>query len=380
MPKSLYVHVPFCEQICHYCDFNKFFLKNQPIDEYLDLCGREMEKTVLAFPTNEEISTIYIGGGTPTSLSTEQLQLLIAQIKKHFPIKKSVEFTVEVNPGSADKEKMSMLNEMGVNRLSIGAQTFDESLLKAINRDHEAEDVEKTVELARRAGIINLSIDMMFGLPTQTLQQWKDSLNVACELPIQHISAYSLKVEEKTVFYQLLRKGKLSLLDQEEEATMFEYMLEKLTENGFNHYEISNFAKPGRESIHNLTYWDNEEYYGIGAGAHSYMDGVRRMNHGPLPKYMTALKNNDLPYLEEHVVTIKEKMEEQMFMGLRKRKGVSVAKFQKRFGKDIYEVFPQVIEKLKKNHLLEEENDYVRLTDKGLLLGNEVFEKFLLSD
>lgn len=380
MPKSLYVHVPFCEQICHYCDFNKFFLKNQPIDEYLALCAREMEKTVLAFPSTEEISTIYIGGGTPTSLSTKQLQILIAEINKHFSITKNVEFTVEVNPGSADEEKMSMLHEMGVNRLSIGAQTFDEGLLKSINRDHEAKDVEKTVELARRAGIKNLSIDMMFGLPRQTLKQWKDSLNAACELPIQHISAYSLKVEEKTVFYQMLRKGKLPLLNQEEEAIMYEYLLEKLTENGFHHYEISNFAKQGHESIHNLTYWDNEEYYGIGAGAHSYTNGVRRINHGPLPKYMNALKNNDLPYLEEHVVTEKEKMEEQMFMGLRKREGVSVTTFKNRFGKDVHEVFPRVIEKLKNNHLLEEENDRVKLTDKGLLLGNEVFEKFLLNE
>jgi len=269
---------------------------------------------------------------------------------------------------------------MGVNRLSIGAQTFDEGLLKAINRDHEAKDVEKTVELASRARIDNLSIDMMFGLPNQSLKQWKDSLDLVCELPIQHISAYSLKVEEKTVFSQMLRKGKLSLLDQEEEATMYEYMLEKLNKNGFDHYEISNFAKHGRESIHNLTYWDNQEYYGIGAGAHSYINEVRRMNHGPLPKYMTALKNNDLPYLEEHVVTEKEQMEEQMFMGLRKRRGVSISGFQKRFEKDVHDVFPQVIEKLINFHLLEEKNDHVRLTDKGLLLGNEVFEKFLFNE
>ncbi|WP_280768518.1 radical SAM family heme chaperone HemW [Salipaludibacillus daqingensis] len=380
MPKSLYVHVPFCEQICHYCDFNKFFLKNQPIDEYLELCASEMEKTVHSFPTDEGISTIYIGGGTPTSISTHQLQYLLAKVKQHFFLAENVEFTVEVNPGSADEEKMAMLYEMGVNRLSIGAQTFDENLLKAINRDHEAKDVEKTVELARRVGINNLSIDMMFGLPRQTMSQWKSSLEIVCQMPIQHISAYSLKVEEKTVFYQLLRKGKLPMPGQETEAEMYEYMLEKLNENGFHHYEISNFAKEGRQSLHNLTYWNNEEYYGIGAGAHSYMDGVRRANHGPLPKYMNALKNNELPYFEEHVVPTMEKMEEQMFMGLRKRNGVSIQEFQKKFGKDVYEVFPQVIEKLKKNLLLEEDKGRVKLTNKGLLLGNEVFEKFLLGE
>jgi putative oxygen-independent coproporphyrinogen III oxidase len=378
--KSLYVHVPFCEQICHYCDFNKFFLQNQPVDEYIDLCNEEMKKTIESFPANEKVSTIYVGGGTPTSLSTRQLERLLKDIKRNFQINHDVEFTVEVNPGSAEEEKMSMLFEMGVNRLSIGAQTFDEKLLKAINRDHHPEDVERTVQLSRQAGITNLSVDMMFGLPRQTMAQWKDSLKAVCNLPIQHISAYSLKVEEKTVFYQLLRKGKLPLPDQEDEARMYEYMLKELNLKGFHHYEISNFAKSGFESRHNLTYWDNEEYYGIGAGAHSYIQGVRRANHGPLPKYMKALKNNQLPYFEEHEVTLKEKMEEQMFMGLRKLNGISLSKFEERFGKSVYTVFPQVIENLKNEQLLIEAEDRVKLSEKGLLLGNEVFEKFLIGD
>ncbi|WP_416149304.1 radical SAM family heme chaperone HemW [Salipaludibacillus sp. HK11] len=380
MPKSLYVHVPFCEQICHYCDFNKFYLHNQPIDEYIDLCASEMEKTIHFFPSDEAISTIYVGGGTPTSLSTEQLRRLLQQIKHYFPLSNELEFTVEVNPGSADEEKMSMLYEMGVNRLSIGAQTFDEDLLKAINRDHKASDVEKTVNLAHNSGIKNLSIDMMFGLPKQTMKQWTDSLKSACQLQIQHISAYSLKVEEKTVFYQLFKKGKLTLLDQEDEADMYEYMLKELSKQGFRQYEISNFAKDGKESLHNLTYWDNQEYYGIGAGAHSYITGVRRVNHGPLPKYMKALNNNEFPYLEQNQVSEKEKMEEQMFMGLRKRTGVSLVEFEKRFGKAVQQIFPQVMNKLITDQLLEVVQGHVRLTDKGLLLGNEVFEKFLLSD
>lgn len=350
------------------------------MDEYIDLCNEEMKKTIESFPANEKVSTIYVGGGTPTSLSTRQLERLLKDIKRNFQINHDVEFTVEVNPGSAEEEKMSMLFEMGVNRLSIGAQTFDEKLLKAINRDHHPEDVERTVQLSRQAGITNLSVDMMFGLPRQTMAQWKDSLKAVCNLPIQHISAYSLKVEEKTVFYQLLRKGKLPLPDQEDEARMYEYMLKELNLKGFHHYEISNFAKSGFESRHNLTYWDNEEYYGIGAGAHSYIQGVRRANHGPLPKYMKALKNNQLPYFEEHEVTLKEKMEEQMFMGLRKLNGISLSKFEERFGKSVYTVFPQVIENLKNEQLLIEAEDRVKLSEKGLLLGNEVFEKFLIGD
>lgn len=375
---SLYVHVPFCEQICHYCDFNKFFLKNQPIDEYLDLCEREMKLSTETFKPDTKISTIYIGGGTPTSLSTNQLQKLLNSIKRIFPIADSVEWTVEVNPGSADLEKLSMLKEIGVNRLSIGAQTFDSHLLKEINRDHRSSDVEKTIQLSHDAGIHNLSLDLMFGLPNQTMDQWRKTLDQACTLPIQHISAYSLKVEKKTVFYQLQRKGKLSLPAQELEALMYEELCSKLKENDFDQYEISNFARQGLVSQHNLTYWNNNEYYGIGAGAHSYVKGIRRANHGPLPKYMKALTESRLPYLEEHTVTQEEKMEEQMFLGLRKLEGVSIKTFEDKFNMRIHDVFPTAMEELKGQLLLEETNEHIRLTNKGLLLGNEVFEKFLL--
>ncbi|MGJ9381681.1 radical SAM family heme chaperone HemW [Salipaludibacillus sp. CF4.18] len=380
MPRSIYVHVPFCEQICHYCDFNKFFLENQPIDEYLALCEKEMKLTQEKFPSQDKIETIYVGGGTPTSLSTEQLKRLLLSIKSHFPLADPVEWTVEVNPGSADKEKLAMLKEIGVNRLSIGAQTFDPKLLQAINRDHKTSDIERTVHMSREAGITNLSLDLMFGLPNQTMAQWESTLKEACDLPIEHISAYSLKVEAKTVFYQMHRKGQLSLLPQELEADMYEKLREVLQINDFQQYEISNFAKNGLKSEHNLTYWNNDEYYGIGAGAHSYVNGVRRANNGPLPKYMKALRQNALPYLEEHEVPVKEKMEEQMFMGLRKLEGISSETFYERFSLGIHDVFPDVIDSLKANSLLEEKNQFIRLTDKGLLLGNEVFEKFLLAD
>ncbi|SER70933.1 radical SAM family heme chaperone HemW [Salipaludibacillus aurantiacus] len=379
MPKSLYVHVPFCEQICHYCDFNKFYLKNQPVDEYLELCRQEMEHTISTFPSGP-VSTIYVGGGTPTSLSTEQLKFLLESIKNTFPLEADPEWTVEVNPGSAEEEKLAMLQETGVNRLSIGAQTFDKDLLKTINRDHQPGDIETTVELSHKAGIHNLSVDMMFGLPNQTMEQWTDSLLEITRLPIQHISAYSLKVEEKTVFYQLLRKGKLPLPGEESEAAMYEYMQEKLQEHQFVHYEISNFAKEGYESRHNLTYWNNQEYYGAGAGAHSYTDGVRRVNHGPLPKYMKAVSENRLPYLEEHPVSIKEQMEEQMFMGLRKLEGVSLKEFHNRFGRQVTDVFEGAVQHLLNRGLLEISGDRIKLTKNGLLLGNEVFEQFLLTD
>jgi putative oxygen-independent coproporphyrinogen III oxidase len=379
MRKSLYIHVPFCEQICHYCDFNKFFLQNQPVDEYLDLCMEEMGKTVKTHPQTELIETIYIGGGTPTALSTEQLQRLLEAVPKYFDLANGVEWTVEVNPGSADREKFEMMKNAGVNRLSIGAQTFDPELLKTINRDHGTGDAEQTVKMAQESGIANLSIDMMFGLPGQTMEQWKDSLHKAAELDISHISAYSLKIEPKTVFYQMWNKGHLQLPEQELEAEMYTYMLTFLKEYGFTAYEISNFSKTGLESMHNLAYWNNNEYYGIGAGAHSYVNGMRNRNHGPLPKYMKAVKNEELPYLETHKVTKEEKMEEEMFMGLRKRLGVSKEQFYRRYDREIEDVFPGVVEQLKNRLLLQEMDERIMLTEEGLLLGNEVFEKFLFT-
>ncbi|MBM7097123.1 oxygen-independent coproporphyrinogen III oxidase [Bacillus sp. H-16] len=378
-PKAVYVHVPFCEQICHYCDFNKFFLKNQPVTEYLMDCDTEMERTVETFPY-DIIQSVYVGGGTPTSLSTNQLQTLLRSVRTHFNIKEpeSIEFTVEVNPGSADEEKLTMMRREGANRLSIGVQTFDEGLLEKIGRDHKPDDVQETIDRSRRAGFENISIDLMFGLPGQTIEQFEETLERALALNIEHVSAYSLKVEAKTVFYQLMKKGKLPLPTEDTEADMYERLIEKLTGGGFTMYEISNFAKPGRESRHNLTYWENEQYYGIGAGAHSYINGVRRRNHGPLSKYMNAIQEGQLPYLEEHTVPVKEQMEEEMFMGLRKRIGVSMARFEEKYGCTMESVFGGTIDQLKKRELVTINQGRIQLTEKGRFLGNEVFEQFLL--
>ncbi|PYZ98700.1 coproporphyrinogen III oxidase [Alteribacter lacisalsi] len=378
-PKAVYVHVPFCEQICHYCDFNKFFLKNQPVDDYLDDCETEMKRTVARFPVNE-IKSIYVGGGTPTSISTGQLKRLLEAARRHFGIDQpdNIEFTVEVNPGSAEPDKLEMMKRAGVNRLSIGVQTFDAGLLEKIGRDHKPEDVTDTIRKCRDAGFDNISIDLMFGLPGQTVEQFRDTIQKAVKLDIEHVSAYSLKVEAKTVFYQLAQKGKLSLPQEETEADMYDLLMTELKKADFQMYEISNFAKPGRESIHNLTYWDNEGYYGIGAGAHSYVRGVRRQNHGPLPKYMKAIAAGSFPYREEHEVTVKEQMEEELFMGLRKTNGVSAARFQERYGRSVSEVFGPAIHSLTDQGLLKQSDGRLLLTERGRFLGNEVFEKFLL--
>ncbi|MDG5786530.1 radical SAM family heme chaperone HemW [Evansella sp. AB-P1] len=375
--RAVYIHVPFCEQICHYCDFNKFYIKNQPIEEYLDLCEKEMANTIERFPTSE-VTSIYVGGGTPTSLSTEHLSKLLRAIRTHFPIRDDYEWTVEVNPGSADNKKLEMMKEMGVNRLSIGVQTFDQELLKTIGRDHNPEDVSNTIKLARNNGFSNISLDLMFGLPNQTMDQFRETLERTMDMQIEHVSAYSLKIEAKTVFYQLMKKGKLSLPSEDLEADMYHVLREQLEKANLQQYEISNFAKRGFESKHNLTYWNNESYFGIGAGSHSYINGVRRANYGPLPKYMKAVQSLGFPYIEEHEVTFKEKMEEEMFMGLRKISGVSFKTFREKYGMEIEDTFKNIIPPLTEKGLLINDGTSIRLSNKGLFLGNEVFEKFLM--
>jgi putative oxygen-independent coproporphyrinogen III oxidase len=375
--KSAYFHIPFCAQICYYCDFNKVFFHGQPVDEYLKAMENEMKRTVEAFPT-DRLDTLFVGGGTPTVLEMKQLDFFLQSIYKHFRFSiHEAEFTFEANPNELSKEKLQLLKEAGVNRLSFGVQTFDDSLLKAIGRTHRYEDVMKTIALAKEIGFENISIDLMYGLPQQTLAQFQTDLEIAFSLDIQHISAYSLIIEPKTIFYNLMRKGKLPLPTEEEEAQMYEEAMRQMEIHGYRQYEISNYARPSFESRHNLTYWNNEEYYGIGAGAHSYVGGVRRANIKPINKYIETVQETGFPYLEVHHVTVSEQMEEEMFLGLRKTEGVSKQRFLEKFGMSVHDVFGRAIAAEKQKGLLEETQTHIRLTHRGKLLGNEVFQAFI---
>lgn len=377
MVKAAYLHIPFCEQICHYCDFNKVFLKNQPVDEYLDSMQMEMKNTLLKYPS-DSLETIFIGGGTPTALNEKQMEKLLTAINEEFkPASSLHEFAVEANPGDLSYEKLKVMKDLGVNRLSFGVQTFNDRLLEKIGRTHRSADVMKSIELAKKAGFDNISIDLMYGLPEQTIHDFRDSLKIAFGLDVQHYSSYSLIVEPKTVFYNLMSKGRLILPPQEDEAVMYEYLMEEMEQHGFHQYEISNFALPGYESRHNLTYWNNEEYYGIGAGAHSYTGDIRRANAGPLKKYMQLIEETGFPYLNEHQVTQAEKMEEELFLGLRKSSGVSKKRFADKFGMPISNVFGLQIQEQAEKGLLKDGQDFISLTHQGKLLGNEVFQAFL---
>ncbi|BCB04886.1 coproporphyrinogen III oxidase [Bacillus sp. KH172YL63] len=373
MVKSAYIHIPFCEHICHYCDFNKIFLEGQPVDGYLNSLGEEMKQRVVS---REKLDTIFVGGGTPTSLDAGQLDKLCESITSHLPFENG-EFTFEANPGDLSEDKLRVLKDHGVNRLSFGVQSFNDELLKGIGRTHKSSDVYTSVENAQRVGFSNISIDLIYSLPKQTEEDFEDTLKKALDLDLPHYSAYSLIVEPKTVFYNLMRKGKLSLPSQDQEAAMYDLLIETMAKYGINQYEISNFAKQGYESKHNLVYWDNNEYYGLGAGAHGYINGVRYSNYGPLKKYMDPIGNGSLPTIQEHQVTQSEKMEEEMFLGLRKVEGVSKEIFQQKFGCSIESVFGASIDEMVKRELLAVDDDRVALTKQGRFLGNEVFQSFL---
>ena len=381
MARGVYIHIPFCHQICNYCDFNKVFFKNQPVDEYIEALGREMAMAVESKPhAFEKIETIFLGGGTPTALSAQQITRLLELIRTYIPMEHVIEFSSEANPDELSEDKLLGLFDGGVNRLSMGVQSFDQDLLKRIGRTHSNEHVYETVALAKRIGFTNLSIDLMYGLPHQTMEQWKDTLRLALDLDLPHYSAYSLIVEPKTIFYIQYAKGRLALPTEDLEADMYDVLMREMEGHGLLQYEISNFAKPGFASVHNKIYWDNDEYAGFGAGAHGYVDGVRYSNHAPIRKYIDFVESGHLPILHDHEVSPLERLEEQMFLGLRKVEGVDAHTFEQKFNETIWDRYRNVIEELVHNGLVESDAKGIRLTRKGRFVGNEVFQQFLLED
>ena len=375
--RGMYIHIPFCHQICHYCDFNKVFFKNQPVDEYIESMGQElaiMRQEGISF---KEVETVFLGGGTPTSLSEKQLERLLEIIHEYVDVSSLKEFSTEANPDELTYGKLIVLKNGGVDRLSIGVQSFDADLLKKIGRTHGPDDAARVVGEARKAGFDNISIDLIYGLPGQTIAQWQDTLDKALALDLPHYSGYSLIVEPKTVFYNLMNKGKLPLPGEDIETEMFTMLIEQMESKGRKRYEISNFATPGHESIHNLIYWENATYAGVGAGAHGYVDGIRYSNIGPITKYMEKTALGERPVQQTHLVTEMEAMEEEMFLGLRKSNGVSVSLFQEKFGKSLEEVYGETLQSLIKDGLVERLDDAVKLTHRGVYRGNDVFQQFL---
>ena len=371
-PTSAYVHIPFCTQICYYCDFSKVFIKNQPVDSYLEHLLEEFRSYDI-----QKLRTLYIGGGTPTALSAPQLEVLLDGLTTNLDLSILEELTIEANPGDLDADKIAVLKQSPVNRVSLGVQTFDDKMLKKIGRSHLEKDIYENIDRLKLAGFNNISIDLIYALPGQTMAQVKDNVAKAISLDIPHMSLYSLILENHTVFMNRMRRGKLPLPKEELEVEMFEYIIAELERAGFQHYEISNFSKTGFESRHNLMYWDNAEYYGIGAGASGYVDGVRYKNHGPIRHYLNAVEAGNARITEEHL-SQREQMEEEMFLGLRKKSGVSMARFEEKFGRSFDGLYGEIIRDLVQQGLMQIDGDRVRMTKRGLFLGDTVAERFIL--
>ena len=373
-PRGVYIHIPFCKYICSYCDFNKFFIQRQPVDKYIDCLIKEIE----TIEQVSDIETIYIGGGTPSALNDEQLHRLLTALRKKIPGQLR-EFTFEANPEDLVDSRVALVKEYGVDRISMGVQTFNNELLKILGRGHVANDVDMAINNCKKHGIENINVDLMFSLPKQTMEDLYDSMKRVVSYDISHVSCYSLILEQKTKLYNQVRDKKVVLPSNETEEQMYNEVINFLTENGYEQYEISNFARPGHESIHNSSYWRNIEYYGLGAGAHGYINGIRYANQGALKFYIDSMEEKGHARREENKVTLNEQIEEEMFLGLRLLEGVDLIAFEEKYSKKVQEIFKDVVERNISDGYLEVVGNKLRLTRKGLFYGNDVFSEFLLN-
>lgn len=384
---GLYIHIPFCRQKCFYCDFPSFAGREKKIDTYLQALEQEFALLRQRLYQKDNVRdteskfaprTIYIGGGTPTALNAHQMKKLLKIVQKYVAVAKAEEFTVEMNPGTVDREKLLLLQQAGINRLSVGVQSFDDHCLQKIGRIHTAQDAVNTIELAHNLGFGNISLDLIYGLPQQDREMLTQSVERALTLPVQHISIYGLQLEEGTSFQRMADMGKLQLPTDELVEAMHDYIVEKLPEAGYQRYEISNYALPGYESKHNLSYWQDVDYLGLGSGAHSYWQGTRYENPSSIDDYISALEAGRLPATLEEQVDRQAHMEEYCFLGLRTAAGIDKNLFQQKFGVDLFTVYGRTIEKLVAQDLLQHTARGIALTTLGMKYGNQVFGEFLL--
>ena len=374
MPSSLYIHIPFCATKCYYCAFNTYSFHKEQAKTYLDALRTEME---LYAPQTASLQTIFIGGGTPSILSAKSLERLFADIKKHFQISPNTEITVECNPGTVDSEKLRVMRDTGVNRLSFGLQAMQDEILRQLGRIHTVKEFLHSYQLAREFGFDNINIDLIFSLPEQTMEAWQHTLSETISLEPEHISAYNLVMEESTPFYDWWKAGELVLPPEDAEADMFQYTIETLTSHGYTHYEICNFARPNREVKHNLVYWNNQEYVGLGVGACGQVDGVRYTNIRGIPLYIEALRQHKKPIADSERLTEYAEKAETLMLALRKREGICLADYERRFGEKIDAVFRESIKKWTDLELLKLTDTHLCFTQRGFFLANEVFVELM---
>ena len=375
---GVYIHIPFCKQKCYYCDFVSFVNKECFYKKYIDALIKE----ITSFLDNNtvKISTIYIGGGTPSIIDEKYIEQVINIFKKRNLLGDTKEITIEVNPGTVTIDKLKTYKNIGINRLSIGLQSTKDELLKKIGRIHNYKEFETTYNLARNVGFNNINVDLMIGLPGQKIEDIKETVNKITTLNPEHISVYSLIIEENTPIMNLLESGAINLPDEELERNMYWYVKNVLELNGYKHYEISNFAKTNYASKHNLDCWSQKEYIGFGIAAYSYMDKKRFGNISDLEKYILNCENNEFgkSVVIDEIQNCNYKLEQEfMMLGLRKIKGVYISDFKNKFGENPIFVFRKELEKLVNEELIIIDGDYIRLTNRGLDLANLVWEEFV---
>lgn len=374
---SLFVYIPYCPSICTYCDFNVYTRRQSEYDAYADAVVREIELTASTIELPRRATSLALGGGTPSILSAAQIGTIVAAVRKHFEVSTGAEWSLEANPGTVDPDKLRALHEMGFGRLSLGVQTFDDWRLKQFNRAHTVAQAYEAFELARDTGFENINLDLIYGLPDQTVEDWHATLERALAFGSEHLSLYGLQVEDRTRLKKQIAQGQVPQPDSEVAAEMYELAVRVLGEAGFIHYEISNFARPGFESAHNKTYWLNESYLGFGAGAHSSWKGERYENVKSPRVYLRRLEEGRLPTAAREAISRPMQMSETVFLGLRLAEGVSWARFYERFGEDARLVYDEPIEFLAASGMLLTDDEGMRLTEGGMLLSNQLLWRFL---
>lgn len=374
---GVYVHIPFCRRKCFYCDFPSYAGEERWMSRYREALCREIAAQGCCCLQEGAVRTVYIGGGTPTALAADDLLAVVCAVRESFRLTGEEEFTVEANPGTVDAKLLERLREAGVNRLSFGVQSFSDALLSAIGRIHTAREAEDAVCMAQKAGF-RVSLDLMYGLPGQTLSDLKDSVARAAALGIGHISVYGLVVEDGTPFARMEAAGRLHLPTDDECGDMYDYITAELPRLGYRRYEISNYARAGEESRHNLAYWQDVSYIGLGAAAHSYWHGQRTENEQDLCRYIACIEGGLSPAREEEPCSRESHIEEFAFLALRTAEGIDKHRFKEKFKTDIEEIYGEAIKRLKKAALVEETASAICLTKQGMKFGNRVFEEFLL--
>lgn len=374
---GIYVHIPFCKQKCYYCDFVSYANQEAKIEPYIEALKKEIEER--SKKEIGEITTIYIGGGTPSFIEANQIEEIINTIKQYYKVRKEAEITIEVNPGTVDETKLEVYQKVGINRLSIGLQSTKNHLLKEIGRIHTYEEFLNCYQLARKVGFENINVDLMLGLPNQTLQEVEESLQEVISLNPEHISFYSLILEENTKMEKMIEEKLLTLPSEELERKMYWKAKRRLEKNGYLHYEISNFAMQGYQSKHNTNCWKQKEYLGFGVAAHSYQDNKRYCNTNSIEEYCKNIEERDFKENQTicEIQTKEEKRKEYMLLGLRMIEGIDIQEFKNKFIENPLYLFHQELKKLVKEELVEVDLNQIKLTNKGLDFANMVWEEFI---